>query len=49
MWGTDDGGHLHSKSLVTYKQHEVMFVQKLHHCSSCQYARGGGALASLAA
>jgi len=33
MWGTDSGGHLHSKNyLVSYKQHEVIYMQKLHYC-----------------
>ena len=50
MRSTDGGGHLHSKNRpVSYKQHEVMYTQKLHYCSSCQYTHGCGALASWAA
>jgi len=38
MWGTDSGGHLHSKNhLVSCKQHEVTYTQRLHYCFSCQY------------
>jgi len=47
MWGTDGGGHLHSKNRpVLYNQHEVTYMQKLYYCSSCQYTHGCGALAS---
>jgi len=36
IWGTDVGGHLHSKNrLVSYKQHEVTYARKSHYCSSC--------------
>jgi len=50
MWGTDSGGHLHSKNrLVSYKQHEVTHMQKSHYCSSCQYTHRCGVPASWAA
>jgi len=50
MWGTDSGGHLHSKNcLVSYKQLKVTYMQKSHYCSSCQYAHGCGVTASWAA
>ena len=36
IWGTDVGGHVHSKNrLVSYKQHEGMYTRKSHYCSSC--------------
>jgi len=36
IWGTDVGGHLHSKNRpVSYKQHEVTYTQKSHYCSFC--------------
>ena len=50
LWDTDGEGHHHSKDRpVSCKQHEVMYVQKLHYCSSCQYIRGCGVTASWAA
>jgi len=36
IWGTEVGGHLHSKNRpVSYKQHEVTYTRKSHYCSSC--------------
>jgi len=50
MWGTDGGGHFHSKNhLVSYKQHKVTYTQKLRYCSSCQYTHECGVPASWAA
>ena len=36
MWGTDSGGHLHSKNRpVSYQHHGVTNTRKSHYCSSC--------------
>ena len=50
MWGTDGGGHLHSKNGdVSCKQHEVTYTQKSHYCFFCQHTHGCCVLASWAA
>ena len=42
-------GILQQKSSGFMQAHKVTYTRKLHHCSSCQYTHGCGALASWAA
>ena len=46
--GTDGGGHFHSENRwVSYKQHDVTYMRKLHYCSSCQYTHRYGVIWNL--